>query len=255
MSGIPLILHQTWRDDALPPKFARWRQAWLALHPDWEHRFYDDHDIRRIVRDRAPRLVPAFERLPRPIQRIDLFRYLIVHLDGGLYADLDMEPYLPCDRLLAGADCVLGVEFQIGPRYQAMLGYRFPWQIANCIFAAAPGHPFFAELVEGIARYVPDPGTGDDDVEDTTGPRYLTRAAYDLPPHRRGAIRLLPQIVWNAPAPYRRIGPLAARIHARHRASGTWRVATRRARQTLYARIVTRCRLPNPLAVEGPVTL
>ncbi|HEX4111435.1 MAG TPA: glycosyltransferase [Stellaceae bacterium] len=250
---IPKILHQTWRNSDLPGKFARWRAAWRGLHPDWEHRFYDDADIRRLVTDRAPQMLSVFEALPRPILRVDLFRYLIVHLDGGVYADLDMKPYRASDPLLAGSSCVLSVEAHVGPTYQKVVGYPQPWQLANCIFAAVPGHPFFAELLERIAIGATAPVHSDDDVEEITGPRVLTRLIYDLPAARRGAVRVLPQIHWMAPWMYPRVGALATQIHARHASTGTWRFGTRWSRKTIRNRLIARARCPNPFIAEGPV--
>jgi len=250
---IPTILHQTWRNASLPAKFARWRRDWHDLHPHWEHRFYDDSDIRRVVVDRAPQFLGVFEALPRPILRVDLFRYLIVHLDGGVYADLDMQPYRPSDPLLAGASCVLSVESHVSKTYQRVVGYRQPWQIGNCIFAAAPGHPFLAELLDRIARGATATVVTDDDVEEVTGPRVLTRLIYELSAERRGAVKVLPQIHWMAPWQYPRIGPLAALIHARHASTGTWRFGQRWSRQTIRNRLVARARFPNPFIAEGPV--
>lgn len=254
MSGeIPRILHQTWRNADLPATFARWRSEWIALHPEWEHRFHDDDDIRRTVRDRAPHLSGVFEAFTRPILRVDLFRYLIVYLDGGLYADLDMKPYLPSDPLLAGTSCALSVESHLGARYQEVLGYAQPWQIGNCIFAAAPEHPFIGALIERIARAATTPVRSDDDVEAITGPQVVTRLLYSLAPAARGEIRVLPQIHWMSPWFYPRLGSLAPRIHARHFSAGTWRFGERWTRRTIRNRLIARGRLPRPFVAEGPL--
>lgn len=247
---IPRIVHQTWRDDNLPPQFARWRATWRSLHPHWEHRFYTDADIRRIVADRAPQFLRAFDALTVPVQRVDFFRYLIVHLDGGLYADLDMIAYRSSDHLLDGRTCVLCVEHELTARRQASLGFRLPYQLANCIFAAAPGHPFMAELLEEIARQATAPVRDDGDVLQTTGPYVLTRLAFDLPPARRGSIKVLPQITWMPPREYPRIGPIRTKIHARHMGSGTWRSASKAA--TLWTHLKEWNRWPSPFAQSAP---
>lgn len=229
--------------------FAAWRAGWIARHPAWDHRLYDDAAIRRTIEARAPQWSSTFDALPRVIQRIDFFRYLIVYLDGGMYADVDTISYLPCDPLLAGASCVLGVEIHLRRHLQAELGYARPWQLANFIFAAAPGHPFLAAVLEEIARAATRPAEGDEAVQAITGPQMLTRLACTMPPQRRGPIKVLPQINWNAPWPYPRIGPLAARIYARHACFGSWRTE-RPLRQRLWRGL--RYRLPNPLAASGP---
>jgi inositol phosphorylceramide mannosyltransferase catalytic subunit len=248
-SQIPPILHQTWRTANLPAPLAGWRRDWIAKHPDWEHRFYDDDAVRRIIADRAPRWLPTYDILPRMIQRIDLFRYLIVYLDGGMYADIDTVAYLACDPLLEGAECVLGIELHLRKGLQAELGYLRSWQLANFIFAAAPQHPFLGALLEEIARSATKPVRDDQTVQQLTGPIMLTRLAWTFARPRKGSIRILPQINWNAPWAYPRIGPLAATIYARHACLGSWRtqnvVAERLWRGVRY-------RLPNPFAVTGP---
>jgi mannosyltransferase OCH1-like enzyme len=248
-SKIPAILHQTWRTVDLPMPFAGWRAGWIARHPNWEHRIYDDAALRRTIADRAPQWLSTYDTLPRMIQRVDFFRYLIVYLDGGMYADMDMISYLPCDPLLDGANCVLGIEIHLRKHLQAELGYPQPWQLANFIFAAVPGHPFLGALLEEIARSTTKPVQDDEFVQEITGPRMLTRLACAIPLERRGSIRILPQINWNAPQVYRQIGPLAARIYARHACFGSWRT-----QNLLWRRFWrgVRYRLPNPFALTGP---
>lgn len=216
-------MHQTWRTQDIPQQFVQWQTQWRKLHPHWEYRFYDDSDIRRIILDRAPSWLKVHDRLPRQIQRVDMFRYLIVYLDGGLYADLDTEPYRPSDELLKGASCVFGIEHHLGLLLNSQFRYPHPWQIANFIFAAAPGHQFFGELLDRIGEYASRPVRQEDDVEETTGPRMLTRLVFGLPAARRGNIRILPQVNWNGPSEFRYIKPLARLMHARHHCAGTWR--------------------------------
>ena len=96
-------------------RYAEWRAGWIANHPGWNHRFYDDSAIRSFVTDRAPTWLSTFDALPSMIQRVDFFRYLAVYLDGGMYADVDMISYRSCEPLLAGAACVLGIENHDGP--------------------------------------------------------------------------------------------------------------------------------------------
>jgi mannosyltransferase OCH1-like enzyme len=239
---IPKIIHQTWRTSKLPKNFSRWSAEWRRLHPTWDYRFYDDNEVETIVKERAPELYEAFRSLARQIQRIDMFRYLIVYLDGGLYADIDMIPFRPSDRLIEGESCVIGVEHRLMPWRQAELEYKHPYQIQNCIFAAEPGHPFFRLLLERISKHARSPALDDSDVEDITGPRMLTRIAFDLPSDQQGRIRVVPKIVWSAPREYPRIWPFGHQVHARHAATGTWRTQ----RRSFLRRLATWTPWPNP---------
>jgi inositol phosphorylceramide mannosyltransferase catalytic subunit len=250
---IPRILHQTWRTADLPMPYAGWRASWIRNHPAWDHRFYDDAAIRSFMIDRAPQWLPTFDKLPRMIQRVDFFRYLVVYLDGGLYADVDMPSYLPCDPLLEGAGCVLSIEHHVGRHLQGKLNYRGPWQLANFVFAAVPGHPFLAALLEQIARSAAQPAPDDDSVEDITGPRMLTRLVYGLSREEKAAIKILPQIHLNPPVFYPRMGPLARNIYARHVCAGDWRTSRAGWWQKPWRDFALKVNLPNPFQTTGPI--
>ena len=246
--SIPHILHQTWKTNRLPPRFEKNHAAWRRLHPHWEHRFYDDTAIRAFFETRAPRWLPVYETLPRMIQRVDLFRYLAVYLDGGMYADLDMQPHRPSDSVLEGANCVLSVEHRVRESRRAGL----PRSLAICELylrrcARPPSAP--RALLTQVDRNAAKRVQGDDCIEETTGPRMLTRLVYDLPPAQRGSIRIVPQIVWMAPKEYPHVWPLSLRVHARHLATGTWR--TERRWRTLWRHLLDFNCPPNPFPHSG----
>jgi mannosyltransferase OCH1-like enzyme len=246
---IPKILHQTWTNARLPVQFAKWRASWIAHHPSWDHRFYDDEAVRRIIFERAPQWRKTYDDLPRMIQRIDFFRYLIIYLDGGMYADIDTIPYMPCDNLLDDASCVFAVELHLSRKRQTELSYSNPWQIANFIFAASPGHPFLADVLERIRCSATMLAPDDDAVQDTTGPCMLTRLVHGALLNAGSQLKILPQVNWNAPWFYPRTGPLKARIYVRHTCQGSWRQ-----QRLLWQRLRRGVgyRLPNPLATAGP---
>ena len=226
MSGIPPILHQTWRSTALPADFARWRDGWVKRHPRWEHRLHDDAACQELVDEVGGPWPELYRRLERPVQRADVFRYLVVWVHGGVYADLDMESYRPIDPLLEGAGCVLSVEAHLTEAFRRELGYRERRQLANCIFAAEPRHPFLGALLDHLAARGTFGAPDDAAVEDTTGPRMLTRFFESLPAAARATVRVLPQVFLMAPRVPRLplVGPPA---FARHHCAGTWRSASR----------------------------
>ena len=43
---IPLVLHQIWLGGRpLPERFRRFRERWIELHPEWEHRLWTDREV------------------------------------------------------------------------------------------------------------------------------------------------------------------------------------------------------------------
>ncbi len=222
MSIIPRIIHQTWKSRDLPADFQVYQQSWINHHPDWQYRFYDDNNCRSFVKESYPDLLDIYDNYPKQIQRIDMFRYLIIHTYGGLYADMDMECHKPLDSLLSNKTIVFSIEAHLTARRQQELGYKESYQIANCIFAAAPAQAFFDKIIEKLREMASEPVNGNNDVEDTTGPRMLTRLIDSLESNERKEIVILKQLYLMSTG-YPDIFPFNLRMHARHHNAGTWK--------------------------------
>lgn len=149
--------------------------------------------------------------------------YLVIKSQGGVYADLDMACYRPIDALVEGASCVLSIEAHLTNARQRELGYLAPRQLANCVLAAAPGHPFLRALLSKIGSLDRFAVTTDADVEDSTGPRLLTRTFERLDASDQAGIRVLPQILLMAPRECPRLPWIGPPVHARHLAVGSWK--------------------------------
>lgn len=85
-----------------------------CLPEGWLHVLWTDADAEEFVTQRAPHwFVPTYELYMHPIQRVDVFRYILLLVWGGVYADLDNEclapPELPdmgtCQVYLAETCC------------------------------------------------------------------------------------------------------------------------------------------------------
>ena len=226
MKGIPKIIHQTWKSHILPDDLRRYRHSWKIHHPGWEYRFYDDEACRLFTKDHYPELLSLYESYPKHIQRIDIFRYLVVNRCGGVYADMDMEFFRPIDSLLDEKTCAFSIEAHLTPQRQQELGYAKPYQIGNCIFAAAANHRFFEMIIARLQQLADRPISTDADVEDTTGPRMLTRLYYQLSDAQKTGISILPQIHLLSPKIYPNIFPFNTRMYGRHHCSGTWKDRT-----------------------------
>jgi hypothetical protein len=159
---IPHVFHRIWIGAAMPPEFEAFGPQWANLNPGWEVRTWGEADIdalgmvNRDLYDRAPELCP--ERfIPR--FRANLARYEILHRHGGVYVDTDLRPLAPMPDL-DGIGAFAGWE-------------REPEWIGNSVLGCAPGHEFFARLIDGAAASVAaHPGARS---PVTTGPQYLTR--------------------------------------------------------------------------------
>ena len=238
---IPPRISQTWKTHELPEAAERFRQGWRTHHPDYALRLFDDAEARTVVAEVAPGDIEVYDALPFPVMRADLFRYAVMVRDGGIYADIDMECRKPLKQLMAQADCLLGIEAHLSATRQKELGYAAPLQIANCIFAAAPGHPFFvAALARAFALIRAAPKLERAGIEDLTGPRMLTRLFFE---RAWPGVMLAPQIVLMAPLFYPAFWPLNAQVHTRHHTFGTWKSGEA---VSLRRRWIERNRLVSP---------
>lgn len=219
---IPKIIHQTWKKSKLPEQFRAYQKTWIHHHPDWEYRFYDDAACRLVVQKSFPDLLPLYNGCAYPVQRADIFRYLVVASCGGIYADIDMECYKNMEPLLAGRPCVFGVETILSPRQTRRLNHRHQERIANCIFAAKPGHPIFDQVMNEVALRL-DGRYPVGEIIETTGPGMLTDVVQKY--RRQYDLHILPQICWLPPrgSYYPDIFPFNLHMYAKHHFSGTWK--------------------------------
>lgn len=246
---IPKVIHRTWRSADIPAAALPWTRTWGDRNPDFDIRFYDDAACAAFVAREMPEYLSVYHRLPRPVQRADFFRYLVVYRFGGVYVDIDMECLRPFDRFLDIAGLMLSVEEKLTPTRQLELGYRAPWQLANCVFAAEAGHWFLARLIERIADSqvgcVVTAEPTDGDVLDSTGPRLLTRLYFELTLAERSDIGVVAQIYWMPPTWYPNRWPVNLNMYARHHFMGSWRSGANDS-VALHRRIIERGRLPSP---------
>ncbi len=168
---IPKRLHFTWKTADLPPVLKRYYDSFVRLHPGWEIVLWTDASMRAFMAETYPALLPIYDAYPRNIQRADFFRYAVLHAQGGVYSDLDVEAHAPIDPLLA-LDCFVGVEpFEhVGDhRRQAGIGYL----LSNAFMGSVPGHPFWREILD----LAPVVAANSGDVFQSTGPFLVLAAA------------------------------------------------------------------------------
>ena len=173
MLRIPKIIHQTWRDRNLPPLFQRLSQTWRDMLPGWEYHLWTDEENKEFVKTHYPDFLPKYDAYPKPVQRADAIRYLLLQTFGGLYVDLDFECLSPeFISLLEDTDFVAGKE-----PYSHARRYGRDYIVCNALMASVPGHPFLEHVCQKMMSHPRgwDVRNGID-IIDSTGPFLLTDA-------------------------------------------------------------------------------
>lgn len=251
LMAVPPILSQTWKSHDLPARAHELSKQWVRLNPGLERRLYDDKDARAVVAQIAPHHIDAYDAMPFAVMRADVFRLSVLVRDGGIYADIDMQPLrrLPAD--LFTRPCSVSIEAHLGRTRQRELGFQHNIQIANCILAAEPNQPFLIMAIErAFALFAAIPNPHVDQIEDITGPKMLTRLLQENP---LAEVWVGSQIQLMAPLHYRDLWPINRHMVARHETHGTWKQAavSMGAIARLKRQWIERNRTVNPFAAPA----
>lgn len=194
--SIPRIIHQTAADfDALAPEIKANIAELRGLNPGWEYRFYDDAAMKSYLRrSLRTELTELWEKVnPRyPVVLADVFRYLVILLEGGVYLDVKSGVTRPLDEMLRPDDRFLlsywanrkGEPFhRWGMHPEIDFVPRGEFQQWHVI--AGPQHPFLRKALSraftNMKRYVADrDGVGQWGVVRLAGPICYTHAIWPL---------------------------------------------------------------------------
>jgi len=182
---IPRIIHQTYSKSKLTPDLKRAMKILREDNPNYTYKFYDDNDIIQYIQRYFPKhILDSYLRI-NPIYgaaRADLFRYLVIYNEGGVYLDIKSGPTQPLDKIIHPEDRLILSHW----------GYDNPWydildikegELVNWFIIAEPGHPTILKAIENVLYNIDnyDKNAHTDrriDVLFTTGPIAFTRAVY-----------------------------------------------------------------------------
>ncbi|CCM03152.1 uncharacterized protein FIBRA_05274 [Fibroporia radiculosa] len=186
---IPRILHQTWKSETLPEKWANVSQGCRDMMPDYEYMLWTDASSREFIAQHYPWFLDTFDGYKYTIQRADVIRYFILYHYGGIYLDLDIGCLRPLDALLT---------------YPVILPKTIPVGVSNDLIFSEPGHPFMEQTIHGLMAFDHSWVLNYPTVMFSTGPMFLS-AQYGLytsthPPtlaQPGGEVRILPKSLYG----------------------------------------------------------
>jgi mannosyltransferase OCH1-like enzyme len=163
----PKIFSQTWKTYNLPEKFMEYRQKWIDMLPDYTFEFYDDNDLRNLVKNIVPQYLQAYDMFSQNIERVDFARYVMMYATGGVYADLDTYPLKSIDKWISMNKIVLGTE----PHEHSFDLYNRETVLCNAFMISPPGQKLWLDFMDYIIEnyepyFLP---------VETSGPMALTR--------------------------------------------------------------------------------
>jgi mannosyltransferase OCH1-like enzyme len=208
----PKKIWQTWKVGPLgfEERDSTTARTWVAKNPS--HRYEvltDDNDMQYVEThfgsDGLNRLdiVDMYRNLNARIVKADLLRYLIMYVEGGVYADIDVEALRSVDRFIpdrydeGDVDMVIGVEVD-QPEFNnhAILGKKSQ-SFCQWTFMCKPRLPVMMTLIDNILTWLNDVAAKQnvpvsevvldfDEVLSGTGPSAFTIAVLEDMSRRKG---------------------------------------------------------------------
>jgi hypothetical protein len=147
---IPRIVHQTYFEKLTPQKYPNLSRLVESFkRSGWEYKFYSDEDARNFLSTHFTAEVrEAYEGLRPGAFKADLFRYCVLLIYGGVYADVDILLESTLDFSVAD-----DVGFMV-PVDEPGIPVDKRMCLWNGLIAAAPGHPFLLQAIETVVNQV-----------------------------------------------------------------------------------------------------
>jgi mannosyltransferase OCH1-like enzyme len=98
---IPKKIFQTheWEYEDLPDFMSAITQTWIKMNPTWEYIYVSGKNRRAYVNEHHPDLIQMYDILPGMFQ-CDIWRYIVLYNNGGVYADMDSICIKNLDKML-----------------------------------------------------------------------------------------------------------------------------------------------------------
>jgi Glycosyltransferase sugar-binding region containing DXD motif len=147
---VPRIIHQTWFEPVTKEKYPNMSRLIESFRKSgWEYEFYDDDKAAQFLSVHFPPAVrEAYDSLIPGAFKADLFRYCVLLIRGGLYADMDILLESNLDAAIPPDVGFLAPQDSPGES----IGHRSC--LWNGLMAVAPGHPVLAQTIQNVVNNV-----------------------------------------------------------------------------------------------------
>jgi hypothetical protein len=147
---VPRIVHQTWFEDLDPERYPNMSRLVQSFQQSgWEYKFYSDDQAGNFLSTHFPDPVrQAYDALRPGAFKADLFRYCVLLIHGGVYADVDILLESNLDKAIPP-----DVAFMV-PIDEPGTPVNKRMCLWNGFIAASPGHPYLAKAIETVVNQV-----------------------------------------------------------------------------------------------------
>lgn len=135
---IPKTIWQTYEIpiNDLPSNAQKGIGTWKHLNQDWTHKYMSGQDREDFFRTEfGGEVFDTYIKYPLGVMKAGLWRFGILYIYGGVYADLDTE-------------CINSIDTWLDPQYDMVVDLEgdTPWY-ATQVIAASKGHKFLEDAI------------------------------------------------------------------------------------------------------------
>lgn len=144
-SPIPKLFFQTFKTDTFSEQFQRIPDSWKEKNPNYEYRFFKDSDCDAFMKANFDeRTYNAYKKIIPGAYKADMWRYAVLYVHGGVYADLDTICLNPIDNFLTPEiEFMTVVDFNYNP-------YEGKHNLFNTWIASVPKHDILKNCIQHI---------------------------------------------------------------------------------------------------------
>ena len=167
--AFPKKIWQTWMVGplAFEDREATRVRSWMAKNPGFRHEVLTDDNALAYVLEHfgpaglnRPDILEVYQELNIKIIKADFLRYLVMYVEGGVYADIDVEALKPIDKFIppdvndADIDLVIGVEVdEPSFDFHKILGPKCK-SFCQWTFMSKPGCPAILRLINNVISWL-----------------------------------------------------------------------------------------------------
>lgn len=161
---IPFIIHQTYFTKKLNPDIFQTCMTIKNMNPEYDYAFYDDKNCREYIMAHYPSdYVKAYDMVIPGAYKADVFRYLLLYREGGVYMDCKSSTMVPLRNFIP--EDATFVVFRDRPK----------GSLLNSFMACTPGHPILKLVIDMTISNILAKRYNNNSL-DITGPQTLGRA-------------------------------------------------------------------------------
>ncbi len=153
VAPIPHRVHFMWHSTPIPPSLQHNVDTWVQHNPHFTFKIWTNAAALEYVQTYFPTYLDTYMALST-IERTDLFRYLLLYREGGVYSDLDVVCARPLQQYLdlLHDGMVVGWEgdWESSTACQAA-GSARTRLLAQWVLAASPNHPALERVLLHVA--------------------------------------------------------------------------------------------------------